>query len=66
RLAVCLGEDMLTGTWREVATPPVPPIYQRFVEAARGDGPSDPDFARGAALQAVLDAAETDGLGGFD
>jgi predicted dehydrogenase len=66
RLEVCLGDDMLTGTWRPVETPKVPTIYQRFVDAARGDGPSDPDFARGAALQAVLDAAEADGLGAHD
>jgi predicted dehydrogenase len=57
-LRACLGEDIHTGTWKDVDCPPVPTIYQRFIAAIRGEGPADPDFARGAALQRLLDSAE--------
>ncbi len=57
-LRACLGDDVLTGTWSEVDCPPVLTIYQRFVAAIRGEGPADPDFARGATLQLLLDTAE--------
>jgi predicted dehydrogenase len=58
RLRACLGEDIQTGTWHEVDCPEVPTVYQRFIAAIRGEGPADPDFARGAALQVLLDKAE--------
>lgn len=56
-LRACLGEDIQTGTWQDVDCPPVPTVYQRFIAAIRGEGPADPDFARGAALQRLLDRA---------
>lgn len=52
-----LGEDMLSATWRDLPAPPVPTNYQRFVAAIRSGTPVLPDFARGAALQKVLDLA---------
>ena len=58
RLRACLGDDVLTGTWSEVDCPPVPTNYQRFIAAIRGEGVPDPDFARGAVLQRLLDEAE--------
>jgi predicted dehydrogenase len=58
RLRACLGEDVRTATWRDVDCPPVPTIYQRFIAAIRGEGVAEPDFARGAALQRLLDRAE--------
>ncbi|MGL4237221.1 Gfo/Idh/MocA family protein [Tabrizicola sp.] len=58
RLRACLGADIQTGTWREVDCPAVPTNYQRFIAAIRGEGPADPDFARGALLQRFLDRAE--------
>ena len=64
RLRACLGDDILTATWREVDCPPVPTNYQRFVEAIRGGSRGDPDFARGAVLQQLLDAAEASAAGG--
>jgi predicted dehydrogenase len=57
-LSACLGDDRLTATWRPVDCPPVPTIYQRFIAAIRGEGVADPTFARGAALQRLLDRAE--------
>jgi len=58
QLFACLGGDIPTATWHEVPCPPVPTIYQRFIAAIRGEGVAVPDFARGAALQRLLDAAE--------
>ena len=58
RLLACLGENIATGTWEEVDCPAVPTIYERFISAIRGEALADPDFARGAALQRLLDRAE--------
>ncbi|NHF73183.1 Gfo/Idh/MocA family protein [Paracoccus xiamenensis] len=58
RLRACLAPDLQTAEWHEVETPPVIPIYARFIAAIRGEGPAEPDFARGAALQNLLDRAE--------
>ena len=65
RLRACLEPDLQSATWHEVETPPVTPIYPRFIAAIRGEGPAEPDFARGAALQTLLDRAEeSDAEGG--
>jgi len=57
-LSACLGDDMPGAIWREVDCPPVPTVYQRFIAAIRGEGQAEPGFARGAALQTLLDRAE--------
>ena len=57
-LRSCLAPDLQTGTWTDVASPVLPTVYQRFIAAIRGEGAADPDFARGAALQRLLDRAE--------
>jgi predicted dehydrogenase len=57
-LRACTGADVQTGTWHDVDCPPVPTVYQRFIAAIRGESPPEPDFARGAALQRLLDQAE--------
>jgi predicted dehydrogenase len=64
RLNACLGANIATGTWEAVPTPEVPTIYRRFIDAIRGTGAGQPDFARGAALQQVLDLAEASALAG--
>lgn len=56
-LRACVGDDLLTATWRDVDCPAVPTVYERFIAAIRGTGPAIPDFARGAQLQRVLDRA---------
>ncbi len=56
-LRACLGDDIQTGNWTDVACPEVPTVYQRFIAAIRGESAADPDFARGAALQRLLDRA---------
>ena len=57
-LNACLGEDMPNALWKPVACEDVPTVYQRFAAAIRGEGRAEPDFARGAALQLMLDRAE--------
>ncbi len=57
-LRACLGEDVLTPTWRDVECPTLPTIYERFIAAIRGTGAAEPTFARGAELQRILDGAE--------
>lgn len=58
RLRACLEPALISATWDEVACDPVPTVYERFIAAIRGEGVAIPDFARGAALQRMLDTAE--------
>jgi predicted dehydrogenase len=58
RLRACLEPDLKTATWHDVETQVPPTIYQRFIAAIRGEGAGEPDFARGATLQRLLDRAE--------
>lgn len=63
-LRACLGDDLPTGEWRDVDCPPVAQIYERFIAAIRGESAAEPDFARGAALQRLLDRAEESAVQG--
>ena len=58
RLRACLGDALTRAEWHEVTCPVPPTIYERFIAAIRGEGVAMPDFARGAALQRLLDRAE--------
>jgi len=63
-MRACLGDDVDTQTWRAVEAPPVPLLYERFVEAVRTGVQAEPSFARAVALQKVLDLCfETDASG---
>jgi predicted dehydrogenase len=66
RLRACLGADIGTGRWADVDCPSVPTVYERFIAAIRGNGRAEPDFARGAQLQRLLDravqSADRDGM----
>ena len=57
-LRACLEPDLQTATWKDIEAPVLATIYERFIAAIRGEGVADPDFARGAALQRMLDRAE--------
>ncbi len=57
-LRACLEADMESATWHDVACPVLGTIYERFIAAIRGEGAANPDFARGAMLQRLLDRAE--------
>ncbi len=58
RLRLCNGDDVQSATWHDVEAPVLANIYERFVGAIRGENPPDPDFARAAMLQRILDRAE--------
>ncbi len=58
RLRACLEPDLQSATWTDIEAPVLATIYERFIAAIRGEGVADPDFARGAALQRMLDRAE--------
>lgn len=58
RLRACLEPDLQQAVWHDIEAPVLPTIYERFIAAIRGTGAAEPDFARGAALQRLLDRAE--------
>lgn len=57
-LRACLEADMESATWHDIDCPVLGTIYERFIAAIRGEGEANPDFARGAMLQKMLDRAE--------
>lgn len=57
KLLVCLGEDIETGTWKEMEVPAVPTNYERFAGAVRSGKNQQPDFRHAANLQKALDLA---------
>ncbi len=66
-LSICKGDDLCEGKWVDVDPTPVVPNFRRFVEAINAGQPATPDFARGAALQRVLDqAVASDAAGACD
>jgi len=50
------GKDLDKGLWKDVKTAPVPNNYQRFVRSILTGKQDQPDFARGAEIQKILDA----------
>jgi len=56
QIKLCLGKNVDTATWKTVAVPKTPNIYQRFIKSIRTGINDQPDFARGAEVQKVLDA----------
>ena len=57
RMFVVLGDDVETGTWRELDVPPMPTNYQRFAEAVHAGRNDQPSFRHATNLQRVLDLA---------
>ena len=53
---ISAGKDLDKGVWKDVKTAPVPNNYQRFVRSILTGKQDQPDFARGAEIQKVLDA----------
>ncbi|EPC02709.1 oxidoreductase [Litchfieldella anticariensis FP35 = DSM 16096] len=56
RVLTCFDDDVHQAKWTSVECPPTPSIYQRFITGIVSGHNDQPDFARGAALQRVLDA----------
>lgn len=62
----CLGKDFDTCTWKEIKVKPVPNIHQRFITGILTGKQDQPDFARGAEIQKLLDACvDSDAAGTF-
>ena len=56
-LRLSVGEDVPTGTWREIKAEPVQTNYQRFAEAVQTGVTTEPSFRHAARLQRLLDLA---------
>ena len=56
QIKLCLGKDVDKNAWKTVKVPHTPNIYQRFVKSIQTGKNDQPDFARGAAIQKILDA----------
>jgi predicted dehydrogenase len=54
-LRASLGDDLESGTWRDLPVDPVPLNYARFVEAVRRGETDEPSFETATRLQRVLD-----------
>jgi predicted dehydrogenase len=53
---ICTGKDLDKGEWKEVDSRETPNNYRRFITSIRTGKRDQPDFARGAEVQKVLDA----------
>lgn len=53
---ICAGKDLDSCTWREKKAKASPNNQERFIRAVRTGVAEQPDFARGAEVQKVLDA----------
>lgn len=56
QIKVCLGKDVNPCRWKTVKVPKTPSIYQRFIRSIQTGKNDQPDFARGAEIQKILDA----------
>lgn len=54
-LRASLGDDVLTGTWRDIGVDPVLTNYQRFAAAVEAGKTDEPSFRHATNLQQVLD-----------
>jgi len=55
-LDICSGEDRHKAKWKTMKCRKTPGIYKRFIKSIKTGVNDQPDFARGAAVQKVLDA----------
>lgn len=58
QLELCRVKNRVTGPWTTIECGKTPSIYERFVKSIRTGINDQPDFARGAQIQKVLDACE--------
>jgi len=52
---ICSGANADKGKWEEMETPAVPTNYEKFITSIRTGKQEQPDFARGAEIQKILD-----------
>ncbi len=63
-LQICRGKNRHKATWKTVRAAPAPDMYQRFIKSVRTGAQDQPDFARGAEIQKIIDACfESDKTG---
>ncbi len=55
-MKVCRGRDAHKNAWKTVKCSPTPNMYQRFIKSIKTGKNDQPDFARGAEIQKILDA----------
>jgi predicted dehydrogenase len=55
-LDICRGADVKKVQWKTIKTGKTPNNYQRFIRSIQTGRNDQPDFARGAAIQKVIDA----------
>lgn len=54
---ICEGDDVHSDTWKTVEPKATPDLHQRFIKSIRTGKQDQPDFARGAEIQKLLDAS---------
>ena len=59
QIKLCMGKDVDPNKWKTVKVPKTPTIYQRFIKSIQTGKNDQPDFARGAKIQKILDACAT-------
>jgi predicted dehydrogenase len=65
-LQICRGKDIKAVAWKTLKCPQTPNMYTRFIRSIKSGVQDQPDFARGAEIQRVLDACfESDESGCF-
>ncbi len=61
---ICKGRDVDKTEWKTIKCPKTPTIYQRFIQSVASGVNDQPDYARGAEVQKMLDVCfESDRLG---
>ncbi|MFC1461814.1 Gfo/Idh/MocA family protein [Verrucomicrobiota bacterium] len=63
-LRICRGRDVNPAKWKTIRCGKTPSIYQRFIRSIKTGHNDQPDFARGAVVQKIMDACvESDKTG---
>jgi predicted dehydrogenase len=55
-LQLCRGKDRHKNAWKTIRCAPTPDLFHRFIKSIRTGENDQPDFARGAEIQNVIDA----------
>lgn len=56
KLSICQGENIQTAKWETISCGHAPNVYECFIESIKTGKNAQPDFARGAEVQQILDA----------
>jgi predicted dehydrogenase len=64
RIHTCLGRDVRACAWKARDLKPAPDVWRRWIAAIRRGRADQPDIARGAGIQAMLDACQRSAVNG--